>query len=346
MKKKILAGILAAVTVCTCAVTAVACSKDKASEEQTNVGIEQTAFGGGMQIGESVGNGIKLMNAAIPASEYGDYGVMPTAESAYTLTASITPANAGNHGVDWIVAWSNPSSSWATGKSPSDYVTVVPSADSKIATVSCLQAFGTQVLITAKSQDNPNVMAVCTVDYAQKIATASLNIGNISVNFGSTTSIQYEVCDSVNGPGGVIGADYTSSSVYTLAETFTKTVTFKQHSDTEQWFNVKDLYPSGMGFADSAVTNWHGKEYYFDYAHDMKNWLIIQRTGDVAFKNLTTAQIIDYMSEITCPNLATVTLTLTGKYNTYTYSSQLVCTGYTNSTPVNAMALDYTSYVF
>ena len=89
MKKKLIAGILAAVTVCTCAVTAVACSQDKMSEEQANVGIEQTAFGGGMQIGESVGNGIKLMNAAIPASEYGDYGVMPTAESAYTAITKV-----------------------------------------------------------------------------------------------------------------------------------------------------------------------------------------------------------------------------------------------------------------
>lgn len=346
MKKKILAGILALVTACSCAVTVVACSKDKVPEEQSNVGVEQTAFGGGMKIGESVGYGIKLMSAAIPASDYGDYGVMPTAESAYTLTAMITPTNAGNHGVDWYISWSNPSSTWATGKSPSDYVTVVPSGDSKIATVSCLQAFGTQVLITAKSQDNPNVMAVCTVDYAQKVTAASLNIGNIGVNFGSTTSIQYEVCDSVNGPGGVINADYTTDGVYTIAETFTKTVTFKQHSDTEQWFRIKGHYPSGMEFAYASVTNWHGEEYYFDYAHDIKNWFIMQREGDITFKNLTTAQIIEYMSEITCPNLATITLTLTGKHSTYTYSSQLICTGYTNSTPVKAMALDYTSYVF
>ena len=345
MKKKILAGVLAVATLCTCAFTAVVC-KNKEADNRVNVGIEQMHTVGGLQIGESQGNGIKLMSATLLSTEYEDYGISPLAETAYTLTATITPSDAGNHGVDWLVAWSNPSSAWATGKLPSDYVTVVPMADSKVATVSCLQPFGTQVIITAKSQDNPNVMAVCTADSAQKVTAASLNIGNVAVNFGGVTAIQYEVCDGVNGPGGVINATATTDSVYTIAEAFTKTVTFKQHSDTEQWFNVKDLYPSGMGFADSSVTNWHGKEYYFDYVHDMKNWLIIQRTGDVAFKSLTTAQIIDYMSDITCPNLATVTLTLTGKHNTYTYSSQLVCTGYTNSTPVNALALDYTSCVF
>ena len=347
MKKKVLAGILAAVTLSTCAFTAVACSKEKEPDNQANVGIEQTHTAGGMQIGESQGNGIKLMSVKLLSTEYEDYGISPTAETAYTLTATITPSDAANHGVDWTLAWSNPSSTWASGKTVTDYVTVATSgSSSKIATVSCLQPFGTQIVITATSQDNPTVKATCTVDYAQKVTSAALNIGNINVNFGGSTEIKYEVCPTVNGAGGTINANVTTSSVYTIAEAFTKTVTFKQPSDTEQWFNMKDLYPTGIGFADVSITNWHGKEYYFDYAHDMKNWLIMQRAGDIAFDTLTTAEIIDYMSNITCPNLCTVTLTLTGTHNTYTYSSQLVCTGYTNNTPVNALELDATGYVF
>ena len=346
MKKRIIAGILAALTACTCAVTIVACSKDEQPKEQANVGVLQTAFGGGMQLGDSQGNGIKLMSATLLSTEYEDYGVSPLAETAYTLTATITPSDAGNHGVDWSISWRDPASTWASGKKVTDYVTVTPMSDSKMATVSCLQPFGTQIMIMAKSQDNPNVLAICTADYAQKVTAASLNIGNINVNFGGSTEIKYEVCPTVNGAGGTINANVTTSSVYTIAEVFTKTVTFKQPSDTEQWFNMKDLYPTGIGFADVSVTNWHGKEYYFDYAHDMKNWLIMQRAGDIAFDTLTTAEIIDYMSNITCPNLCTVTLTLTGTHNTYTYSSQLVCTGYTNNTPVNALELDATGYVF
>lgn len=347
MKKKILASVLAAVTLSTCAITAVACSKDKEPDNQANVSIEQTHTVGGLQLGESQGNGIKLMSATLLSTEYEAYGVAATAESAYTLTATITPSDAANHGVDWTLAWSNPSSTWASGKTVTDYVTVaISSSSSKIATVSCLQPFGTQVIITATSQDNPNVKATCTADYAQKVTAASLNIGNISVNFGGSTEVQYEVCPDVNGPGGVLNATVTTDSVYTIAEAFTKTVTFTQPSDTEQWFNVNDLYPTGMAFTDSSVTNWHGKEYYFDYAHDMKNWVIMQRAGDTCFDELTTAEIIEYMSNITCPNLCTVTLTLTGTHNTYTYTSQLVCTGYTNNTPINALELDATGYVF
>ncbi|MBQ3220590.1 MAG: hypothetical protein IJB34_01360 [Clostridia bacterium] len=346
MKKKILASILAVATLSTCAFTAVACS-EKDKTEQAGTSLTQTMTGGGMQISESQGNGIKLMSATLLATEYEDYGISPLAENAYTLTATITPSDAANHGVDWTLTWSNPSSSWASGKTVTDYVTVVASgSSSKIATVSCLQPFGTQIIITATSQDNPTVKATCSVDYAQKVTSAALNIGNINVNFGGSTEIKYEVCPTVNGAGGTINANVTTSSVYTIAEAFTKTVTFKQPSDTEQWFNMKDLYPTGIGFADSAVTNWHGKEYYFDYTHDMKNWVIMQRAGDVCFDDLTTSEIIEYMSNITCPNLCTVTLTLTGTHNTYTYSSQLVCTGYTNNTPVNALALDVNGYVF
>ena len=346
MKKKILAGILAAVTLSACACTAGA-SKDKEADNQASVSIEHTHTGGDLQLGESQGNGMELMRTTLLATDYEDYGVAATAESAYTLTATISPAGAANHGVDWTIAWSNPDSTWASGKTVTDYVTVTASgSSSKIATVSCLQPFGEQIMITATSQDNPTVKATCSADYAQKVTAASLNIGNIAVNFGGFTEVKYEVCPTVNGAGGVIDATVTKDGVYTISETFTKTVTFTQAADTEQWFNVSDLYPTGMGFADSSITNWHGKEYYFDYAHDMKNWYITQRGGTTNFDELTTAEIIGYMSDVTCPNLCTVTLTLMGTYSTYTYTSQLVCTGYTNNTSVNALALDATGYVF
>ena len=217
MKKKILAGILAAVTLSTCAFTAVACSKEKEPDNQANVGIEQTHTAGGMQLGDSQGNGIKLMSATLLSTEYEDYGVSPLAETAYTLTATITPSDASNQGVDWSISWRDPASTWASGKKVTDYVTVTPMSDSKMATVSCLQPFGTQIMIVAKSQDNPNVLAICTADYAQKVTAASLNIGNIAVNFGGATAVQYEVCDGVNGPGGVINASVTTNSVYTIA---------------------------------------------------------------------------------------------------------------------------------
>ena len=133
MKRKIIASILATTILATCAFTAVACSKDEDKpNNEANVGFEQTMVGGGMQIGESKGNGIQLMSTTLLASEYSDYGVAATAESAYTLSATITPSDAANHGVDWTLSWSNPSSSWASGFGFSAGFSAAGSAPSRI----------------------------------------------------------------------------------------------------------------------------------------------------------------------------------------------------------------------
>ena len=344
-KKRIVTMVVAMLSLVALCFSMVACSTPTTEQSnEANKPTNETILAGGMQVGEVQDYGIKLMSASIPVTSYADYGVAAIAETAVTINATIEPIDAANHGIDWTLAWSNPSSTWATGKTVTDYVNI--SSSGKSATVSCIQPFGQQIIVKATSQDNPDVSAVCTLEYAQKVTAASLNIGNIAVNFGGSTEVKYEVCPTVTGSGGVINANVTTNDVYTIAEAFTKTVKFTLDPDTEKWFNVKDLYPTGMNLADSSVTNWHGKEYYFDYAHDMNGWFIMQRAGDICFDELTTAEIIDYMSNITCPNLATIMLTLTGAHNTYTYSSQLICTGYTNNTPVNALNLDTANYVF
>ena len=116
-------------------------------DEQTEQ-TDETADNGGAIIGEAEENGVKLMSAKIPVSEYAANGISPLAETAYTLTATITPSYAVNKTVDWSVAFVNPSSSWANGKTVTDYVTVTPTSDGALtATVSCLQAFGEQIML-------------------------------------------------------------------------------------------------------------------------------------------------------------------------------------------------------
>ena len=114
--------------------------------------------------------------------------------------------------------------------------------------------------------------------------------------------------------------------------------------------SVKQTGQKAKAYAGKKVdqVKTYGKNYKSDIvkAYDICNWFIMQRSGDIYFKNMTTAEIATYFSNITSPNIATVTLTLTGTHNTYTYSSQIICTGYTNNTPVNALSLDMDSYVF
>lgn len=59
------------------------------------------------------------------------------------LNANITPATASIQEVDWSVEFVNPSSTWASGKTATDYVSITPTEDgSTSAEVKCLQAFG------------------------------------------------------------------------------------------------------------------------------------------------------------------------------------------------------------
>lgn len=60
---------------------------------------------GGVVIEESVGNGISVMSSVIPRAAYAENGISALAQSAYTLTATITPEGAENKAVDWTVSF-------------------------------------------------------------------------------------------------------------------------------------------------------------------------------------------------------------------------------------------------
>lgn len=87
-----------------------------------------------------------------------------------TVTATVKPENATNKKVDWSVGFVDPDSSWATGKTVTDYVTITPESDgSNKAVIQCLQAFGEQIKVVATSRDNAAAKAECTVDFAQRV---------------------------------------------------------------------------------------------------------------------------------------------------------------------------------
>lgn len=349
MKKKLLASILAVVTLFTCAFMSVACSeKDKMEQAGTN--LKQTMTGGGMQIGEGEESGIQLLSTTLLSNEFEDYGVSPLVETAYTITATVTPADITNQGIDWSIAWVNPNSTWAIGKEVADYVTVEPTTSgAKTATVSCLQPFATQIIITATSQDNPNATATCTVDYAQKVTAVDLYFGNVPINLGGDTFVKYELSASATGPGGEIYADIQTNDVYTIEEDFTSFVdmTYLGTGSESVYFSLKTGHPTGMDFMNrDTITNWYGEEVYFDYNHDIVNWFIMTRAGDVHFNTLTTAEIIEEFEGMTEATMYAITFNITGAHSSYSYTSTMKCNGYTNSSPIQALSLDYSKVVF
>ena len=84
----------------------------------------------GEETGEETGNRIALTTVEIPRERYEDYGIMTIAETAYTVTATVSGESLteDQKNVTWsAAAFKNPSSSWASGKSVATYVTATPS---------------------------------------------------------------------------------------------------------------------------------------------------------------------------------------------------------------------------
>ena len=196
---------------------------------------EQTQEGGAI-ITEGEAHGMKLMSMKIAPENYDEYGISPMADTAYQLTATITPENATNKAVDWTIAFVNAESAWATGKTVTDYVTVTPTADGALtANVECLQAFGEQVRVTVTSRDNTAVKANATVDYTEKLSSVKATFGSTVLTNGMTKSFDL---DASGQPAEVWTFDYTTSA-HTIADEYTTT--------------VKISFADGVSAVESAV---------------------------------------------------------------------------------------------
>ena len=135
--------------------------------------------GGGVIISESEGSGMQLTATKLSSSEYAENGVSAIAESAYILTASVTPSDAGNKAVDWAIGFKNANAAWASGKTVTDYVTVMPTSEGSLtARVECKAAFGTQIVVTVTSRENRSASATCTADYQQRLIGYGFWFGN------------------------------------------------------------------------------------------------------------------------------------------------------------------------
>ena len=116
-------------------------------------------------------HGLKLMSATIAPENYAEYGVSTYAESAFSLTVTITPSNATYQAVDMTLKWKNSQSEWASGKSVSDYLTINQTSDGSLtATGTVLQAFSEPIEITATLRGQEEITAKAQVDYVGTIS--------------------------------------------------------------------------------------------------------------------------------------------------------------------------------
>ena len=289
--------------------------KDEPAEE------EQTEQAGGMEITDGTSaNGISLMSASIAAADYEAYGVSALAESAQTVTASITPSDALNKEVDWSVAWKNPSSTWAKGKDVTDYVTITPTSDGALtATVECIEAFGEQVLVTATSRDNPSAKGSCTADYMQRYlgTETSLSFNNSQYYQIGEVATSMDSTGTVNMPNKAESGSNTNTLyspknpvVYTsiLSETYTLPL---KGEDISYKYYLK-LNPEFVTALDDAST-------YFTTSSLAADWELFDETSGTlsADDDVSSAQtytVIDYY-HVLCSELRTAVGPNVGYFN-------------------------------
>ena len=304
--------------------------------EETETSDEETPVSdnGGAVIGTPVENGIKLLSAKIPVAEFAANGVSAQAETAYTLTATIVPDTATD-------------SEWATDKVVTDYVTVTPTADGALtANVACLQAFGEQIVVTVISRDNPLATATCTIDYAQKVTGATLNLGDITVNLGGTTNVKWQINANGEGFGGTPDLDYTVNDVYTLAEDFTASIELIQKTyvspENAIEFGGKtwacrgdffgDITTSGIVFDRSLLT-----------ACDFINY---GRANDIVLNDVSASELLEYTSSVQNGTFADVVITFSGEHGSCEFSSHINLSEFVNSASVTGISLGNSSLVF
>lgn len=135
------------------------------------------------------------------------YASSPNSNKTVRLTATIEPASTADKSVDWSIAWANPSSNWASGKTPTDYVTVTPTSDGALtADVHFVANFGEQILVSVASREVSSVTANCTVDCYQD--TASLT----EFSIGGEQSFSIRHVFSNNGTIDLLDIEHFYSS--------------------------------------------------------------------------------------------------------------------------------------
>lgn len=140
------------------------------------------------------------------------------------ITATVNPASAAEYGVSWSVSFKNANSTWATGKSVSDYVTVTPvDNDGLKANVNCKKAFGEQIIVTAQANFS-DAKATCTVDYKMRVVGGSISfLGENAISEdivlswdGTINGVFYCTYDTRNNTKYRVKSDTLTYSDYTV----------------------------------------------------------------------------------------------------------------------------------
>lgn len=232
--------------------------KDDTKQEQPMSPSEDS---GGSDITAEASNGIRLMSMKLAPMQYAAYGVAANAESAYTVTATVYPEDAANKLLDWTVSFKNASSTWASGKKVTDYVTVTPSSDGALtAVVQNIAAFGEQVVVKVTSRDNTSAYATLNVEYLQRTTGYTLTLDGKTY---ATTGTKANAVKPTFAASQSAAAKVTvnKSSVYTRANT-----------DKAEYFTIKPTAAFKTAITNAGLSATALKEYSGNASATLSGW--------------------------------------------------------------------------
>ena len=215
-----------------------------------------------------------------------------------TIEATFTPVGVTNQKVDWSVSFVNPSSSWANGKTATDYVTVTATADgATTAKVACKDAFGEKIKITVTSREDSSVTNSVTVDFAKRVVSAEIKL----TKGGSAAS----VIDFSSA-----GIDYALSvvptyGVGTVEDEFDMTMTWKGTDALLNAINSSGSYTAATLSDTTFKTNYA----FFDKLYGFDN------VGTSALKNDLTDDLKAFSG-----NVIEVSVSYVGEYSDFSTS--------------------------
>lgn len=131
------------------------------------------------------------------------------------ITATVD-GDATDKSVTWSIAWKDASSTWASGKNISDYITLTPNDAENSVQVDCLHAFGEQAIITCKANGAYNELtATATVDFIKRLV--GVNVDCDAVNLADTNTVSSAkttlTASAVYGVGTIENKDTISVSI-------------------------------------------------------------------------------------------------------------------------------------
>lgn len=232
--------------------------KDDTKQEQPMPPSEDS---GGSDITAEASNGIRLMSMKLAPMQYAAYGVAANAESAYTVTATVYPEDAANKLLDWTVSFKNASSTWASGKKVTDYVTVTPSSDGAMtAVVQNIAAFGEQVVVKVTSRDNTAAYATLNVEYLQRTTGYTLTLDGKTY---ATTGTKANAAKPTFAASQSAAAKVTvnKSTVYTRANT-----------DKAEYFTIKPTAVFKTAITNAGLSASALKEYSGNASATLSGW--------------------------------------------------------------------------